>query len=108
VNKLPRFFCDNCGYEVGHEVKACPHCGRFFASVRCPSCGFSGQDKMFFNGCPMCGYSADISQQKRSLKKVKSRNKTTHHFEPLPPWAYVLAFLAMFAAVAFLSWFITR
>ncbi|MCL2176152.1 MAG: hydrogenase maturation nickel metallochaperone HypA, partial [Treponema sp.] len=33
MKKKPRFFCDNCGYEVSSDVKLCPYCGRHFASI---------------------------------------------------------------------------
>jgi hypothetical protein len=39
------------------SAKSCPQCGRFFASVRCPKCGFTGRDEDFARGCPVCGYS---------------------------------------------------
>ncbi|MDR0732339.1 MAG: zinc ribbon domain-containing protein [Treponema sp.] len=58
MGKKPRFFCDNCGAEVAISAKSCPRCGRFFASVRCPKCGFTGKDEDFVRGCPACGYSA--------------------------------------------------
>ncbi|MDR0486871.1 MAG: zinc-ribbon domain-containing protein, partial [Treponema sp.] len=58
MKEIPRFFCDNCGCEVEDNAKACPRCGRIFTSVRCPSCGYSGEEKLFANGCPKCGYSA--------------------------------------------------
>ncbi|MDR0643156.1 MAG: zinc-ribbon domain-containing protein [Treponema sp.] len=58
MGKKPRFFCDNCGAEVAMSAKSCPQCGRFFASVRCPKCGFTGRDDDFVRGCPACGYSA--------------------------------------------------
>jgi ssDNA-binding Zn-finger/Zn-ribbon topoisomerase 1 len=58
MGKKPRFFCDNCGAEVAMAAKSCPQCGRFFASVRCPKCGFTGKDADFVRGCPACGYSA--------------------------------------------------
>jgi ssDNA-binding Zn-finger/Zn-ribbon topoisomerase 1 len=58
MGKKPRFFCDNCGAEVPMSAKSCPQCGRFFASVRCPKCGFTGNDEDFARGCPACGYSA--------------------------------------------------
>ncbi|MFQ3621621.1 MAG: zinc ribbon domain-containing protein [Spirochaetales bacterium] len=52
----PRFFCEHCKNEVSARDKVCPHCGRFFSEVRCPKCGFTGEGKLFFDGCPNCGY----------------------------------------------------
>ncbi|MCL2180797.1 MAG: zinc-ribbon domain-containing protein [Treponema sp.] len=102
ASRKPRFFCDNCGAEVGSDVKTCPRCGRYFASVRCPSCGHTGPDRMFQNGCPMCGYSAPSSSK-------KANNKPAHRpAEPLPFWTYIAAFFALFAVIGVLSYLITR
>ena len=51
-----KFFCENCGKEVRHNAKVCPHCGRFFQAVRCPACSFTGDASLFVHGCPNCGY----------------------------------------------------
>ncbi|MCL2802262.1 MAG: zinc ribbon domain-containing protein [Treponema sp.] len=105
----PRFFCDNCSYEVGSEVKICPYCGRHFASIRCPACDYSGPDRMFQNGCPMCGYSAPSAPRQPKQKKVKSHPKReAPPAEPLPFWTYVITFIFLFFVIALLSWFITR
>jgi hypothetical protein len=94
---------------VGSEVKACPYCGRIFASIRCPSCGYSGHDKMFQNGCPMCGYSAPPSSKKtKNPKKKKTKSGEGYTTEPLSFWTYVITFIALFIVIALLSWFITR
>jgi len=106
MDKTPRFFCDNCGYEVGHEVKACPFCGRYFASVRCPVCDYSGPDKMFKNGCPLCGYSASAGPV--PVKKKQSRPEQRSSDEPLPPWVYLAAVVVLLAIVLFFSFVITR
>jgi len=111
LSKKPRFYCDNCGYEVGSDVKSCPYCGRFFASVRCPKCDYSGPDKMFLNGCPMCGYSAPppAPSKKSYVKAVKTpRSKTRRGSEPLPAWAFIASIIAVLAIIAFLSYLITR
>jgi len=83
MGKKPRFFCDNCATEVGHNVKNCPRCGRVFASVRCPSCNFVGDDDTFAQGCPVCGYST----VKAARPAVGKRDKT----RPLPFWAFFLS-----------------
>ena len=94
MNRKPRFFCDNCGKEVGQNEKACRHCGRFFASVRCPNCGYTGDETSFKNGCPACGYSASPNKQ--------AENKSEkHHMIPagkLPLWVYILSIGAFIAA----------
>jgi predicted RNA-binding Zn-ribbon protein involved in translation (DUF1610 family) len=111
LKKKPRFFCDNCGYEVGSDVKTCPYFGRYFASVRCPKCDYSGPDKMFLNGCPMCGYSAAAPKPEKTAPKArKKRAKKPHHHhaEPLPAWAYIVSFLILFLVLAILSYIITR
>jgi uncharacterized membrane protein YvbJ len=107
LNKKPRFFCDNCGYEVGADVKTCPYCGRHFASIRCPACDYSGPDKMFQNGCPMCGYSSTPSS--KTGKAYKSREKKPRRpAESLPTWALILSVLALFVVIWLFSWLITR
>jgi len=106
MNKKPRFFCDNCGQEVGRNAKACPYCGRFFASVRCPSCGFTGDENAFSGGCPSCGYSAP----QPAAPAVSSASSTVRPPEkkiparPLPLWVYILsicAFISVCAVVFF-------
>ena len=104
-NQKPRFFCDNCGEEVDNDVKSCPYCGRFFASVRCPSCGFSGEDRLFHNGCPVCGYSADGNAKPRKKPKAKKGKPVE---EPLPVGAYIISAIALLVAIAILSYTITR
>ncbi|WP_338113344.1 double zinc ribbon domain-containing protein [Treponema medium] len=77
MNKQPKFFCENCNAEVRRDAVICPYCGRFFASVRCPSCGFTGTHKEFKDGCPSCGYAftPDVQENKKSkTKKRKKRN----------------------------------
>ena len=51
-----RFFCDLCGTEVPRNTIRCPTCGRYFTAIQCPRCGFRGEEKDFFQGCPKCGY----------------------------------------------------
>jgi len=105
LKKIPRFFCDNCGTEVGHEVKLCPRCGRHFSSVRCPSCTFTGEERMFLNGCPSCGYSAAPIQTK--YKKMKHSNKRQGYVDHIP-MSYIIGGVLLLAFVALFSWFITR
>ncbi|MDR2865374.1 MAG: zinc ribbon domain-containing protein [Spirochaetaceae bacterium] len=92
----PRFFCDQCGTEVGVDVKACPYCGASFASIRCPRCSFTGEESLFINGCPKCG-SAASSPKKKSKKKPPEEKPET------PTWLYalVVAFLVFVFTVLF-------
>jgi len=92
VNKKPRFFCDNCNTEVGRDTKACPQCGRFFASIRCPSCGFTGEEKAFTGGCPSCGYSAPPKVEKGDVRAKAAAPRASKKKFPL--WAYVLCICA--------------
>jgi hypothetical protein len=87
----PRFFCENCGAEVPRNAKNCPNCGRFFASVRCPSCGFTGGEALFKGGCPVCGYSASAGKG-RILPWPKKKKIPAG---TLPVWVYVTAVLAL-------------
>jgi len=93
MNKKPRFFCDNCGNEVARDAKVCERCGRFFASVRCPSCGYTSGEKAFSNGCPSCGYSAP------RVENQPPRRLST----PLPLWVYILSICAFIAVCAVLA-----
>jgi uncharacterized membrane protein YvbJ len=99
-NKKPRFFCDNCGSEVGRNAKACPQCGRFFAAVRCPSCGYAGEESIFANGCPSCGYSSPpptvLSSEIPQPPEIKIPAK------PLPFWMYILTIIAFIGILAIL------
>ena len=99
--KSPRFFCDNCGTEVSRDQHACPKCGRFFASVRCPACGFSGEEKLFAKGCPSCGYSAPKAAPKARNAKQRGRAKPPKIAAgPLPLWVYVVSAAALLFVLA--------
>jgi hypothetical protein len=91
--RSPRFFCDHCGAEVGRKAGKCPRCGRFFGSVRCPACGFTGDEGRFKNGCPSCGYSSPGS--------VGAGKKENPAAGPLPLWVYLVSILALLCAAAF-------
>ena len=118
MTRNPKFFCENCNAEVRRDAMICPHCGRFFASVRCPACSFTGTHKEFKNGCPSCGYAINsdgesvqktTAVQKKSVKTKKLRRKgrkkqRRSDADPLPLWIYGLVFslAAVLAAVFFL------
>jgi len=107
LKEKPRFFCDNCGEEVGDNSKTCPYCGRFFASVRCPACGFSGEDSLFVNGCPSCGYSASPASKTAKTKRHRVKKKP-HPADPLPFSVYIILTVALLVIITILSHLITR
>jgi len=105
MSKKPRFFCDNCGHEVGQNEKSCRNCGRYFAAVRCPGCGFIGDEISFKNGCPACGYSAPPGADTLSPDKPNARKNEKRRMIPagkLPLWVYILSIGAFIAVCAML------
>jgi predicted amidophosphoribosyltransferase len=102
----PKFYCDHCGAEVPRDAETCPACGRYFQSVRCPSCGFTGKDELFAAGCPSCGY---------STPKTASRGTSSERPAPyrpavvgLPVWVYGLALALLLAVTATAFWRLGR
>ncbi|MDR3325483.1 MAG: hypothetical protein LBS82_05835 [Spirochaetaceae bacterium] len=89
--KKPRFVCDNCGAEIAASEKRCPQCSRYFSSIRCPKCGFTGQEEQFLGGCPGCG-----AAKTRSVKKAPPPKPE------LPTWAYAVAIGVMVLALSLL------
>jgi predicted RNA-binding Zn-ribbon protein involved in translation (DUF1610 family) len=89
----PRFFCENCGAEVPRNAKSCPRCGRFFASIKCPSCGFTGEAGLFSGGCPVCGYSAPSRKNGEPPAETSVKKETG----VLPVWVYIVTLLALLA-----------
>jgi ssDNA-binding Zn-finger/Zn-ribbon topoisomerase 1 len=108
MSKKPRFFCDNCGAEVLMSAKSCPQCGRFFASVRCPKCGFTGKDEDFVRGCPACGYSAasGITPSKTGGSRKRNVQWAGEHAGEtagtLPIWIYLFAALIFICVLTLL------
>ncbi|WP_010253679.1 zinc ribbon domain-containing protein [Treponema primitia] len=96
-----RFFCENCGAEVKRNSKSCPKCGRSFANILCPACGFEGEEQLFSAGCPVCGYTADSSGN-TPVPKPGKPSPPKFPAGSLPLWAYVLAILAFVAVLAIL------
>lgn len=95
--KGPLFFCENCGSPVHRDAKKCPHCGRFFSSVRCPSCNFTGSEALFSEGCPMCGYSSPAERDGGGTHRnnLEFQNTIQGPVKPLPWWTYGITFLAL-------------
>ena len=116
-----KYFCENCGSEVAANARCCPRCGKFFSSVRCPSCGHMGTVHDFKFGCPVCHYAMtedDIngtsgggeksgrdSRNKKSKSKVKSRS--SHSFAPgkilgddVPAWLFIVSVIVLIGILA--------
>ncbi|MDR2477220.1 MAG: zinc ribbon domain-containing protein [Treponema sp.] len=102
MSRKPRFFCDNCGVEVDRGAKACPHCGRFFASVRCPSCGYADEEQAFAGGCPSCGYSAPPFKDRGPSIEQKVPAG------PLPFWVYIFSIVALIGVFTILFFVVSR
>jgi RNA polymerase subunit RPABC4/transcription elongation factor Spt4 len=83
--KRPRYFCENCGSEVGKNARVCPRCGRFFSSVKCPRCGYIGEADDFAAGCPVCGFEEAANAPPEPIKPLQAAAS------PLPWWVYPLA-----------------
>lgn len=119
--KQAKFFCENCGSEVGQNARFCNKCGRFFASVRCPVCGKTGSSNAFINGCPSCGYGAKgtgFEDSQPSRNAVDAMQKGKNHFyyhkkhgsdyagkprgsdSPLPVWIYLISLIVLAGVIA--------
>jgi hypothetical protein len=97
-----RFFCENCGAEVPLSARHCPHCGREFSQVRCPACGFVGDDSLFKNGCPHCGYNPGTLHGQTPPMMRKSKPSSSS----LPFWVYLIMALLFFIAAAIFTYLI--
>ena len=106
--KSPRFFCENCGAEVNRNTKSCPRCGRYFASVRCPACGFTGAEGLFSGGCPVCGYSSPGSgNEGKSARREEYSGKKKPSLRPagsLPLWVYILTIFFLLGVFFIFYW----
>jgi hypothetical protein len=115
-----KFFCENCKHEVKPNSKVCPHCGRFFTAVKCPACGFTGENKLFTLGCPNCGYSgssgvtsipssagssAPAEGESYDAGEIEGRKRPTYkptERRDTPAWVFPLAILMLVGAFAVL------
>lgn len=113
VVKRPAFFCEFCGTQVRQNDRVCSHCGRFFSSVKCPSCGFAGDSRIFRDGCPSCGYAVAMTpgasafgSRKKSKGNVYSTGSTVGAkatppaTDPLPWWVYAITVFLLAALVS--------
>jgi uncharacterized membrane protein YvbJ len=96
--QAPQFFCEVCGAEGPSDAKKCPGCGRLFTSVRCPNCGFAGEEALFRNGCPGCGYST--SGAAKILPKPEKKENPEVSAGDLPLWVYITAITLLVAVAA--------
>ncbi len=117
--KEAKFFCESCGAEVPRNSKVCTTCGKFFAAVRCPKCGKTGNTDDFKNGCPSCGYAVHVDYA-GSTKNIKINNKSKFRLlsntssntyknknikgqdERLPVWIYISCIVVLIILVLML------
>lgn len=119
-SRQAKFFCEHCGEEVPQSARFCRKCGRFFASVRCPACGFTGKQEQFSKGCPKCGYAVGGSHKggSRGLangRPAKSKGRFPFHLpefsggpasdraqqqeDSLPGWVYAFTIAILFGTL---------
>ena len=99
-NQKPRFFCENCNAEVKRDAKFCSKCGHFFASVRCPVCGKTGNASEFKNGCPQCGYAMGSGSVPQKQPAEQSYNKKpTEKDDRLPLWIYIMTITVLLIVI---------
>jgi len=94
-----RYFCANCGAEVGLREQICPNCQRGFLSVKCPRCGFNGKADLFLAGCPSCGYMHASEPETKSAGSMDRSHQEPAH-RGLPSRIYRLAGIALIALIA--------
>jgi uncharacterized membrane protein YvbJ len=112
----PLFYCDGCGAEVSQDALACPKCGRKFTSIRCPVCGFSGEEDLFNDGCPKCGYQVLPGKGRHKNKRIASASghggKASSYPSTsgggLPVWAYFLTIAFFILALSFLLFYMSH
>jgi hypothetical protein len=102
--KATKYFCEHCGREVNGRARICPFCGRFFSSVKCPRCGYSGESTEFLEGCPACGYG--VPKKTVSDDAIGRPRGPSGLNEKLPTWVYLIALAALLVALALLFVFI--
>ncbi len=116
-NVSAKFYCESCGAQVPRNAKFCEHCGRFFASVKCPVCGKVGSPDSFASGCPKCGYAMNNttkgrrthisrSSQNRFLNAIDRKNGRVD--ESLPVWMYIGAPLVLLGFLLAIFWYFAQ
>jgi hypothetical protein len=106
--RKPRFFCDGCGAEVSATSKKCPRCGKFFASMLCPRCGFCGEHDAFVNGCPACGYAASSLGPVSGQAAADAAASAAPTAADPPQWAYIVCIAILVLFMAALMTYILR
>jgi len=99
MSRGPRFFCEHCGAEVPRAAKRCASCGRLFASVKCPKCGFVGEERLFATGCPSCGYSAPSTARPANGSGSHGNERPSVPVGSLPFLIYIFAIGALVLVV---------
>jgi predicted RNA-binding Zn-ribbon protein involved in translation (DUF1610 family) len=99
-----RFICEHCGAVVRRDSKSCPQCGRPFANILCPACGFEGEARLFSAGCPSCGYTSGSPGGTAKPQSRPGKGKRPPGFiaGELPVLAYALAILAFVGVLVIL------
>ena len=102
--KRSKFYCEHCHKEVKSSAKVCPHCGRFFTAVRCPSCAYVGEARDFVQGCPNCGYAGGVPGRDDGFESVElgGGRKAPARRSQTPGWVYPLGagiIIAVFVAL---------
>ncbi len=122
--KTTAFFCEHCGNPVPLEAKTCPHCGRRFDAVRCPICSLVGDQELFADGCPRCGYlkrvggaaastkplpkavnfEAASPEEETSAKRLRPPKRPVPRFREaprtrLPRWFYLITIFVLLAVI---------
>jgi predicted RNA-binding Zn-ribbon protein involved in translation (DUF1610 family) len=94
-----RFFCGNCGAEVGPKAERCPSCRKYFTHVKCPQCGFEGNAESFIRGCPSCGF---LIRRDAAVPEVEAPNARQEPSFHLPRSFYRIAAVILVAIVILL------
>lgn len=107
ATRKAKYFCENCGSEVVSNARFCPKCGKFFSSVRCPKCGFTGDVHTFKNGCPECGYAMPLSPTPDSITQPDKKNKPNKKSKKLvnedaPTWVFVICIVCLAVILFFI------
>jgi hypothetical protein len=72
--------------------------------VRCPACGFTGEEGLFRDGCPVCGYST--APGGKPLPQTTGKKEHPIPAGDLPLWVYLTAIgaliLLMWAVINYL------
>ena len=107
----PSFYCENCSREVSSGLDVCPGCGQDFSSVRCPSCGFTGEAELFKESCPECGYIGKdivVKDPGNNFYIVKTGNDKSgwskRSEKQLPSWLYMVLIRFMIIIIISLIW----